>query len=322
MTPSPGILRLSLPGSEVTITFEPAVASARILSGKTPAEVIRLVGIIHNLCGEAHRAAATAATGLPVSPEVARAVMLEILREHLVILCRSAPPLLGLPAVALPLAFSRLGAAFVPGGDPMRESLSRALFGSSSGTIFPHALASLPHGVASDSLLAPFFARLAAREQEMGLVASPDAAAGDPTFFARVAPALAAHLPEDCGPLRARLLGRLHEVGTIMNAFGTAAEGDYLPELIAPGVARIAAARGMLVHRATLAGEIVAAYAIETPTTAMLAPQGPLARFLGAIAQGAGADAAMLRLGLLAFDPCVPHALTTQRTNEQEMAHA
>jgi uptake hydrogenase large subunit len=309
-------LSIALAASQVFITFETAVASQQVLRGKTPEEAVKLVGLVHNLCAQAHRAAACAATGLPVAREAAPAVMLEILREHLVVLCRSAPPLLGLPPVALPIAFSRLGAAFAPEGAPMRDSLSRVVFGVPSGAVFS------VEAIKNGSILGPFFRALAAHEQALGLEARDIALPSDPTFFARIARDEGFMRPEGCGPLSERLLGRLFEAHRLFAAFGTPAEEDYAPRLVQAGVAKIAAARGMLVHRASLEDGVISAYAIETPTAAMLDAAGPLQAFLEGLAQAPQADEALLRLALLAFDPCVPYALALHDAPSRRMADA
>lgn len=306
MSQAPHSLAVDLAGERVTITFAPAMASARVLEGKTPSEALRLVALVHNLCAEAHRAACALACGLPASPDAARAVMAEIIREHLVVLCRTAPPLLGMEAVALPLAFSRLGAALAPGGEALRDLLARALFGFAPGASFSF------DAVMKGSVLAPFFAALAAREKALGLFARDVALPADPTFFARVERDNGFETPADCGPLSERLLGRLYEVHLLLSA-DAATLGAYAPRLVQPQVAQVAAARGTLTHRATLEDGRIAAYAIETPTAAMLDACGPLAAFLEALAQPAGADEALIKLGLCAFDPCLPFEVSVAR---------
>lgn len=305
MTNAPHSLAIDLAQTRVTITFAPAMASARVLEGKTPSEALRLVGLVHNLCAEAHRAACALACGLPPSPDSARAVMAEILREHLLVLCRTAPPLLGLHPVALPVAFSRLGAALAPGGEALRELLARALFGFAPGAPFRF------EAVLNSSALAPFFAALAAREKALGLFARDVSLPADPTFFARVARDAGFVAPGDCGPLSERLMARLYEAHLLLT--GEAAAAAYAPRLVQPHVAQVAAARGTLTHRATLEDGRITAYAIETPTAAMLDACGPLAAFLDALAQPAASDEAILQLGLCAFDPCLPHEVSVER---------
>jgi hypothetical protein len=316
MTAPARTIHLALPSSEVTITFEGAVASQRVLLGKTPDEAVRLVGLVHNLCAQAHRAACLAATGQTIPDDAARAVMLEILREHLVILCRAAPPLLGLAPVSLPLPFSRLGAAFAPGGAPLRETLSCALFGAAPGAIFS------PHSIVSSTFFGPLFAALAAREKTAGLEANDIVVAEDPTFFARIAQDPAFALPLNAGPLSARLMGRLFEIHRLLGAFGTAQEANYAPRILHAGMAQVAAARGTLTHSTTIVGGLIADYSIETPTALMLGDAAPLARFLAGIARLKGADEALIRLALIAFDPCVPYLLETRQGARRRLADA
>lgn len=313
MTAPARTISLALAQSDVTITFESAVASGRVMLGKTPDEAVRLVGLVHNLCAHAHRAACRAATGLSVPEDAAGEVMLEILREHLVILCRSAPPLLGLAPMSLPVAFSRLGAAFAPGGASLLDTLFRALLGAAPGANFS------PSTVLSAPLIGPLFQTLAEQEKALGLHARDFALPCDPTFFARVARAPDFAMPADAGPLSERLMGRIYEVHRILT--GQDAQ-DYAPRVLQPGVARVAAARGTLVHRAQLEGGVIAAYAIETPTDLMLSDAAPLACFLEGLARAPGADEALIRLALLAFDPCVPFEIEVRARADGGLAHA
>lgn len=313
-------LHIALANAQVSITFETAVASETVLRGKSPEQAVKLVGLVHNLCGEAHRAAARAALGLAPAPGAASAVMLEILREHLVVLCRSAPPLLGLEPISSPVAFSRLGAAFAPGGASMRESFSRAFFGAPPGAAFSW------DAVLSGARLGPFFWTLAQREAAIGLKARDISLASDPSFFARIAQDPDFVRPGDVGPLSERLLGRLFEVHKLCAAFGTAQEWAYAPRLIPPGGASIAAARGTLMHHAALEDGTIKDYAIATPTAAMLGERGPLACFLDGIAQAPQADLGWLKLALLSFDPCVPYSVEVLpgmgENRSREVSHA
>ncbi|MCA0407298.1 MAG: hypothetical protein LCH39_14240 [Proteobacteria bacterium] len=309
-------LDFTIAGSEVRITFEAPVASQHVLIGKTPEEVVRLVGLIHNLCAEAHRAAARTALGLPAQIEAAPAVLVEILREHLMILTRAAPPLLGLELVALPVAFARFAAAFAPGGEALRDALALALFGAPFDAPFSF------REVMRHSLLAPLFVALAEREAALKLEAVDIALPSDPSFFPRIAQDPGFDRLAGLGPLLERLLGRLYEVHVILRAMGTPEDARYAPRLTQPGVACVAAARGTLTHRVRLEDGRVAAYAIETPTGAMLGKDGPLAVLLAALSRAPGADEALIRLGLLAFDPCVAHAVSSRPKATRRMADA
>lgn len=309
-------LDFTIAGREVRVTFDAPVASQQVLIGKTPEEAVRLVGLIHNLCAEAHRAAARTALGLPASTQSTPAVLIEILREHLMILTRAVPPLLGLEPVALPVAHARLGAVFAPGGEALRDTLALALFGAPLDEPFAF------RQVMRHSRLAPLFIALAEREAASGLEGLDIPLPGDPTFFPRIAQDPGFDRLIGLGPLFERLLGRLYEAFVVMRAFGVAAAERYAPRLIQPGVARVNAARGFLTHRAVVEIGQVAGYAIETPTAAMLGDEGPLAAFLAALARARGADEALIQLGLLAFDPCVAHKLSPETATRRRMANA
>lgn len=81
---------------------------------------------------------------------------------------------------------------------------------------------------------------------------------------------------------------------------------------IAPqtGEARIETARGTLVHRLTLDGDLVADYVIAAPTDVHFAADGDAARWLERLRGLPAAEAKRQALLLvLAFDPCVPWEL-------------
>lgn len=314
----PGIrsINVALAGAEAVVAFEPVIAGQRLLLGKTPEAAVALVGLVHNLCPEAHRAACRAATGLEVSTESARGVMLEILREHLFVLCRSAPPLLGLEPVSLPVPFSRLDTVAAPAGRALRDRLGKALFGELAGADFNAAVSK------SGSPLAPFFGALDARERAAGLRARDIVLPSDPSFYARVKRDRRFVLPKDCGPVSARMLARLYEVQRLLAAFGRGEETGYGPKVDETGGARVEAARGQLVHRATVRGGAIVAYAIETPTAAMLEADGPLGNFLNAVARPETADEALVRLALLAFGPCLAYTVNIREGVCRRLANA
>ncbi len=328
--PGPGrILRFTLRAGMVEVAFAGAVASSRLLLGRTPQEAVALIGLVHNLCAQAHRAVAAAACGLPLAETVGRGVMIEILREHLIVLCRAAPPLLGLSPLPLPPGIPQLEASLAA-PEAKAELLARCLVRSSVRSLARSLARSLFEADAAApfclemapraGLLAPFFAALAAGEVASGLAGRRFALGRDPTFFARISGEPDFVPPTGLGPLSERLLGRLYEVHRLIGALGTPAEAAYAPEITAPGTARIAAARGRLAHSVVVAGGGITAYSIETPTALMLAPGGALESFMAALAEAPGASEAILRLGLLAFDPCLAHRIS--RSPERSLADA
>lgn len=302
LPPPSGRFVIPLAHGRAEVVFAPEAATAWILRGKTPQEAVRLVGLVHNLCGAAHRAAASAALGLPVQPEMTRETLLEILRGHLVILARSAPAVLG---VESPLPGGLLGALGRPGmaGDLARKlpRLAAAIAGSARAFDLQALLA--PGAAFADFLRACLML-----EAQSGLF-WPDfeTEIPDPSFFARIAGDRRFMVPDSFGPVSRRFIGRIFEMLDLIATFGTPREVMLAAQSPVPGEGSVRAGRGQLTHRATVVEGRIAAYAIETPTAAMLAHGGALHVFLRMLGRHADLDPRLLRLAVLAFDPCLPH---------------
>lgn len=104
----------------------------------------------------------------------------------------------------------------------------------------------------------------------------------------------------DC--VRRWLAGEVQELGTVIATTVAAATGE----------ARVATARGPLLHRLTLDGERIGDYRITAPTDIQFGPDGPVARWLGTLAGRPPDEAGRLARRLaLAFDPCVPWECAT-----------
>lgn len=321
---------IPLANGRAEVVFAPEAATAWILHGKTAEEAVRLVGLVHNLCGAAHRAAASAALGLPVRPEMTRETLLEILRGHLVILARTAPAILG---VESPLPGGLLGALGRPGmaGDVARKlpRLATAISGGGkifNGKIFNGKTFGLQALLAPGAAFADFLRACLMLEAQSGLF-WPDFETDipDPSFFARVTEDRRFGVPDAFGPVSRRFLGRIFEMLDLIAMLGTPREAMLAAQSPSPGEATVQAGRGRLTHRATVVDGRIAAYAIETPTTAMLAHGGALHVFLRMLGRRPDLDPRLIRLAVLAFDPCLPHRIDfhgRMTPVEEALAHA
>jgi hypothetical protein len=119
--------------------------------------------------------------------------------------------------------------------------------------------------------------------------------------------------------LLSRLTAQLVEVARLSCA-GAAERHDLAGEAtgLGPkldtgvGLSMVHAARGLLVHRVALDGRQVVDYAILAPTAWNFHPQGVVVEGLAALCQEVGAvDAALVRLFVVAVDPCVEFELAS-----------
>lgn len=267
-----------------------ALPLAALLTGRPAAEAAAMLPRLFNLCRMAQGAAARAALGL--TPTVTDAdLRAEVLREHLVALCVTLPPLLG-------QAPGRL-----PAGD-----VAGALFGAG----LPRDLAGLVDWLAAGQGCAPLVAAvLAAVQPGEGVIAPlpPPPSPLDPGAFENSAPGRRAGHPllravearDGRGPLW-RLLGRLADAEAVL-------AGDLPPVHLQDGVAIAPAARGQYALRIDTAGGLVTGLQRCTPTDHMLAPGGALERALAA------SRPALAPLIIALHDPCVP-------VRVKEAAHA
>ena len=264
---------------------------AALVAGRGAEEVAGMLPRLFNLCRMAQGAAARAALGL--APEVSDAdLRAEVLREHLIALFVTLPPLLG-------LAPGRL-----PGGD-----VAAALFGRHG---LPRDLAGLADWLAAGMGRAPLVAALQAAlmpGEGMAPPLPPPPGPLTPGAYENSAPGRRAAHPllraveaaHGRGPLW-RLLGRLADAEAVL--------AGNLPGLrVQGGVAIAPAARGQYALRIETAGGLVTGLARCTPTDHLLAPGGALERAL------AVSRPALAPLIIALHDPCVPVAV-------KEVAHA
>lgn len=315
--------------------------ASRLLLGKPAAEAVALLPRLYRLCGKAQAAAARLAlvvargeaAGLRRDEQAA--VLVEQIQEHLWRLLRDWPRLLGLPAWDAEFAhwYRQLAGwpALPDGGRGLATALvaflgERVLGGSGSDldALGPQLLAevqalvvgqaplpvacSLPATLGAAAFAAPWPADFAALPTWQGQPAATGVGA-------------AVDLP---ALLRARLVALAVAARQLQalagadedNPLATLADALALPDN--GGLARVATARGILLHRLQLRGELsapqVASYDVVAPTEWNFHPQGVCA---GALATVQATDESTLRrlvaAWLTAFDPCVGWQLTINK---------
>lgn len=237
-----------------------------LVLGRPVAEVADLLPRLFNLCRMAQGIAARMALGLP-HDEDRPALTAEILRDHLIRLSVTLPPLLGLPARA-------------PAGDPLD-----ILFGPVRG--LPVDLVGLRRWLDAGEGTAPLVAAIA-------LAFAPGDAAVDLPY---VCPATALHVTavensaagrQASHPLLRSVAAR-HGRGPLWRVLGMLADAEAavagrLPPPVADrGIARVPAARGTYALMLRQAGGLVTSIERVTPTDHLLAPGGALGRALAAL---------------------------------------
>lgn len=283
------------------------------LVGRTAGEAARLLPHVFNLCAGAHEAAARAALGLPLMDNPAR-TRRERVREHALAILADWPALFGrTPDRA---ALRHLG------GQGGAEGLRTALLGTeidlANGTLrtLEHWLRAGPSPTARllahcretidpawgrAELPAPGLADIAAA-LEQG--APPEPRETTVADGWRRVPLLRELMAAEGASLFARLLARLIDLLACLDP--REAPGETLPA--APGIGLARAARGLLAHRASVAGGIVTDYRVLSPSAWNLAPGGLLQRALDALPIGPHAPM-LARLVVACVNPCVPVTL-------------
>lgn len=259
------------------LTLSPATEGYRVIRpvemplgalilGRPVEEVVALLPRLFNLCRVAQGTAAQLSLGLSGGPDAA-ALAGEVLRDHLLRLAVTLPPLMGLPVRGI--AGDPLAVLFGPG-----RGLSVDLMGLRVWMAAGEGAASLVAAVAREfapgeaAVDLPFVEAATA----LSLVPVENSAAarqaGHPLLRAVAA-------RQGRGPLW-RVLGML--------ADAEAAVAGRLPApWVAGGVARVAAARGTYALRLCQAGGMVTRIDRVTPTDHLLVPGGALERALSAL---------------------------------------
>lgn len=312
--------------------------ASRLLLGQPAIEAVAMLPRLYRLCGKAQAAAARLALaaargeagGLRSDEQIA--VLVEQIQEHLWRLLRDWPQVLGLPPRDAEFAqwYRQLAGwpALADGGRQLAAALLayvEQLTGSAADALGSQLLAevrqlqadqpplpvapALPGDVAAAAFAAPWPADFDCLPTWQGQPAANSLGPAcdlSAMLQARLAAVLAA----------ARHLQVLSEAGEGEGAGGEgyAALVDAVSLPDNGGLARLATARGILLHRLQLAGERVASYVVVAPTEWNFHPQGACAAALATLQ--AGDESTLRRLvaaWLTAFDPCVGWQLTINK---------
>ncbi|OYZ71650.1 MAG: hypothetical protein B7Y12_16970 [Rhizobiales bacterium 24-66-13] len=306
-------LTIARPGVAASwhFTSAPMLDPEPLLVGRRVEEALELLPRLFNLCGAAHRAAASHALGLP-DTENAAAMRAETVRDHGVALFHLWPSALG-------AASDRTGLALLGRGTP--AELARHVCGGDNLPKFsvPDLASWLAHAPTPAAgllrelrdRLDPAWGRatlpaLDVDTLDADMMEHAPSPRCEATVLARVraAPVIRALLIEQGTSLFVRLLARL--VDLLWMADGR--RDVQLQGQAGAGVGYAQAARGILLHRAKVKDGRVLAYRVRTPSAWNLAPGGLFAQMLAALP--ARREAQMLaRIAECAVNPCVPLAL-------------
>jgi hypothetical protein len=266
-----------------TVGADPSV----LLQGRTKAEAMGLLPLLFNLCPSAHRLAAAQALGVEIDPTWARSLAEETLLEHLMVMAREwplafgrAPELEALKGLK-PLSHARL------------RELERAFFGPADD------LDQAPQNGITDLIKT-----VRDWPESWGKYARPDVDTAFGRQITNDAP-LAERVARDGPLLWLRLWGRYREAGRIL---GRLIDDEFNAEYgqSSPNRGWAEAARGRLFHHASLTGDRIKTYAIETPTQRLCAAQGQMNAMLATLKNvPSGMRVCVIKVLISALDPCV-----------------
>lgn len=312
--------------------------AARLCVGAAPAEVVRRVRALYNLCGAAHGEAASVALGLKAPASTLDAAMRrEIVRDHVVAVLMDWPTLFGLPPDRATLA----AVGGLTGGDAddaAAAALRRGLTGADldPGTFSPADLdAWLAAGATptvrllrqARQVLDPAWGRaLLPPPTAADILALLDDAAVAPRDAGILGhhadrPLLRALLADEGASLFVRMMARLLDLLSCLDPVAAACgpelgAGPEAADVELAGVGRARAARGTLIHRAVLGADgLVADYRVLSPTVWALRPGGILDRMLAALPSASASAVPLSRLVLSCVNSCVPVTLHDQRAS-------
>ncbi|MFG1395741.1 nickel-dependent hydrogenase large subunit [Roseixanthobacter pseudopolyaromaticivorans] len=292
-------------------TSAPMLDPEPLLVGRRVEDALELLPRVFNLCGAAHRAAASHALGLP-GTENAVEIRAETVRDHGIALFQLWPSLLG----TMP---DRAGLALLARGTP--KELVRHVCGEDNLPEFSLAdldswLARAPTPAARllsevRDRLDPAWGRAAlpplnVAALDLDLMEDVPSPRCEATVLERVrtAPVIRALLQEEGASLFVRLLARIVDLLWMTES----GRDTRLHGQAGAGVGYAQAARGILVHQAKVRDGLVASYRVRTPSAWNLTPGGLFARVLAALP--ARREAQMLaRIAECAVNPCVPLTL-------------
>lgn len=323
--------RTTAPGWRIIAAAPPD--AARLCVGAAPAEVVRRVRALYNLCGAAHGEAASVALGLKTPASTLDAAMRrEIVRDHVVAVLMDWPALFGLPPDRATLA----AVGGLTGGNAdgaAAVALRRGLTGADldPGTFSPADLdAWLTAGATptvrllrqARQVLDPAWGRAMlpppTATDILALLDDAEVAPRDAGILGHHAdrPLLRALLAAEGASLFVRMMARLLDLLSCLEPVAAARGPEDAMGTELAGVGRARAARGTLIHRAVLGADgLVADYRVLSPTVWALRPGGILDRMLAALPPASAAAVPLSRLVLSCVNSCVPVTLHDQRAS-------
>lgn len=303
-------------------------ATANVLLGLEPGQAAALVGRLYSLCSRAQTIAALEALEqaqqMVLAPQHAAARNLlrlaEMLSQTALRLCMDWPRLLDIPHEPVVVraclgaeqqleqaVFSSApwktpgGTSFLPNHEAVRDTIAQLQVLIDT-TVLRDGLADQLRRAVAEFRLEGFGAVVGSMKYEDGAL----------TRRWDAAPVRSSRQKHGLGILT-RLEARLADMACLLQAMSEAA--DALTSSVAAvvpsvasgeGQASVETARGSLTHRVTVKNGLIAAYAIEAPTDANFAQDGPVAGGLvGADASNVQALCRAAELHVLAIDPCV-----------------
>ncbi|OYY30267.1 MAG: hypothetical protein B7Y65_00830, partial [Azorhizobium sp. 35-67-15] len=281
-------LTIARPGVAASwhFTSAPMLDPEPLLVGRRVEEALELLPRLFNLCGAAHRAAASHALGVPDTDNAA-AMRAETVRDHGVALFHLWPGVLGAASDRTGLALLGRGtpaeiAQHVCGGDDLAEfSVSDLASWLDRG---PTPAACLLRELRDR--LDPAWGRAALPALDVDaldadLMEHASSPRCEATVLARMraTPVIRALLAEEGPSLFVRLLARIVDLLWMVDGGGEA----RLHGQAGAGVGYAQAARGILVHRAKVKDGHILAYRVRTPSAWNLAPGGLFAQMLAAL---------------------------------------
>jgi hypothetical protein len=334
------------PGAPVGMTYQPPADVTRLLIGKTPEEVLKIIPLVHGVCATAQTHASVlaleGALGIATSRQTLSArqtlTMMECLREHALRAIIDWPKLMGLTGEVMA---ARQAMAFLPRfqggftGDGSAFSLNAEVVFNVPrlSEVLDEAVSFLETGIYGEAvdewlsrrgldqlrLWAMTTETAAARfvawlfdTGRFGIAAFPTfetggARAEATSFVRRASDPLLASL--GAPTLGARFVARLVELARLPGEIRAVLTGkSEAPAPLATGRGEVEAARGPLVHCARIEEGQVQEYRIVPPTACNFGHHGVASRCLNAIAAMDREEQRLCaHLVVNAVDPCVAY---------------
>lgn len=336
------------PGDTPSVRFSPPMDVTRLLSGKTPEEVLKIVPAVHGVCATAQTHAAVLAlegaleVDVPVNTLAVRQAMtmMECLREHLLRVAVDWPKLMdragdaetARSAMCLQKSFQNtVRGCFAVGVDTAKRPddlfcvldtlevlLAGSVFGETSeGWLSRRGAGALSDWAAQTDTTAGHFISWLIENSRFGIAPLPPFRTETTSFCRRKEDPLLESL--GMPGIGTRFVARLVELarlpGEIRKVLGGEMSGPGpVSSGISQGRGSVEASRGTLVHEVELADGLVSNYRIVPPTPLNFSEGGIALRCLNAIVSLEGVERTLCaHLVVHAVDPCVAYEVRDAR---------